>query len=337
MVIGGRRARTRSRSSTRANLGAGWRRRASLPQARRNTNSVLTPDGAVITIGGNLEDNYISPQKEALRYDPAADAWTPLAAQAEERGYHSTALLLPDGRIISAGDDGPSDLGGAERRDRGLLAALPLQGPPAADHVGPGRGALRVGVRRRHAGRRRRQGGAGGAGRHHPRQRHAPAAGAAGHDADGGRPAADGAGEHVDRAAGPLHAVPGQLGGRPLGGALRPPGAHGPARAAGPAPAAAPGPGRRHDRSRRGRSGPGDGARRDAGPGPSWLRSRRGPTGARASRTRSSGIPDAARVRAAFSGRRGLRRRTRRRRSRTGPARGHATARPSGSAAAGRA
>jgi hypothetical protein len=95
-----------------ANLGAGWRRRAPLPQKRRNTNSVLTPDGAVITIGGNLEENYIGPQKEALRYDPAADTWTPLAAQAEERGYHSTALLLPDGRIVSAGDDGPSDLGG---------------------------------------------------------------------------------------------------------------------------------------------------------------------------------------------------------------------------------
>jgi hypothetical protein len=95
-----------------ADLGAGWRRRASLPQPRHNTNSVLTPDGAVITIGGNLEDNYISPQKEALRYDPAADTWTPMAAQAEERGYHSTALLLPDGRIVSAGDDGPSDLGG---------------------------------------------------------------------------------------------------------------------------------------------------------------------------------------------------------------------------------
>jgi Galactose oxidase-like, Early set domain len=95
-----------------ANPAAGWARRAPLPQARRNTNSVLTPDGAVITIGGNLEDNYIGAQKEALRYDPAADAWTPLAAQDEERGYHSTALLLPDGRIMSAGDDGPSDLGG---------------------------------------------------------------------------------------------------------------------------------------------------------------------------------------------------------------------------------
>ena len=97
-----------------ANLGAGWQMRAPLPQQRRNTNSVLTPDGAVITVGGNLEDNYTSPQKEALRYDPAADAWTPMAAQDEERGYHSTALLLPDGRIMSAGDDGPADFGSGQ-------------------------------------------------------------------------------------------------------------------------------------------------------------------------------------------------------------------------------
>ena len=95
-----------------ANPGAGWTRRAPLPQKRRNTNSVLTPDGAIITIGGNLEENYTLPQREALRYDPAANTWTPLAEQNEDRGYHSTALLLPDGRIMSAGDDGPTGGGG---------------------------------------------------------------------------------------------------------------------------------------------------------------------------------------------------------------------------------
>ena len=95
-------------------LGAGWVPRASLPQPRRNANSVLTPDGAIVTIGGNLESSYLQPQKEALRYDPAADAWTALAEQVEPRGYHSTALLLPDGRIVSAGDDGPGGGGGGD-------------------------------------------------------------------------------------------------------------------------------------------------------------------------------------------------------------------------------
>ena len=94
------------------NLGAGWISRAPLPQSRRNANSVLTPDGAIITIGGNGTDTFVDPRFDALRYDPAANTWTSLAAQAEPRGYHSTALLLPDARIVSAGDDGPTGGGG---------------------------------------------------------------------------------------------------------------------------------------------------------------------------------------------------------------------------------
>ena len=94
------------------NLGAGWSNRAPLPVHRRNANSVLTPDGALITIGGNGTDNFDAPRFEALRYNPAANTWTELAPQAEPRGYHSTALLLPDGRIVSAGDDGPAGGGG---------------------------------------------------------------------------------------------------------------------------------------------------------------------------------------------------------------------------------
>ncbi len=94
------------------NLGAGWSNRAPLPVHRRNANSVLTPDGALITIGGNGTNNFDAPRFEALRYNPAANTWTELAPQAEPRGYHSTALLLPDGRIVSAGDDGPAGGGG---------------------------------------------------------------------------------------------------------------------------------------------------------------------------------------------------------------------------------
>ena len=32
-----------------------------------------------------------------------------MASQLDPRGYHSTALLLPDGRVLSAGDDGDSE------------------------------------------------------------------------------------------------------------------------------------------------------------------------------------------------------------------------------------
>ena len=39
----------------------------------------------------------------AERWDPATGQWTTLAAQAVTRQYHSTALLLPDGRVLSSG------------------------------------------------------------------------------------------------------------------------------------------------------------------------------------------------------------------------------------------
>ena len=39
----------------------------------------------------------------AERWDPATGQWATLAAQAVTRQYHSTALLLPDGRVLSSG------------------------------------------------------------------------------------------------------------------------------------------------------------------------------------------------------------------------------------------
>jgi galactose oxidase-like protein len=39
----------------------------------------------------------------AERWNPATGQWTTLAAQAVTRQYHSTALLLPDGRVLSSG------------------------------------------------------------------------------------------------------------------------------------------------------------------------------------------------------------------------------------------
>ena len=36
---------------------------------------------------------------------PSTDSWLLGPAQQEDRTYHSTAVLLPDGRVFSAGDD----------------------------------------------------------------------------------------------------------------------------------------------------------------------------------------------------------------------------------------
>jgi hypothetical protein len=85
-----------------------------MPQARSNMNSVLLPDGTIFVIGGNKVSNFDTPYLQSLLYDPASDAWTPMASQALRRAYHSTAVLLPDGRVLSAGDNGPAP-GGRNR------------------------------------------------------------------------------------------------------------------------------------------------------------------------------------------------------------------------------
>lgn len=83
----------------------GWRLKAPLPQSRRNVNTVILPDGTLLSVGGNQTGASDGYRKEAALYEPAADRWTTMAAQSEGRGYHSTALLLPDARVLSAGDD----------------------------------------------------------------------------------------------------------------------------------------------------------------------------------------------------------------------------------------
>ncbi len=88
-----------------ANPSAGWSFKAPLPDSRRNVNGVILPDGKILVVGGNTTGASDGYRFESESYDPATNTWTPLAAQAEGRGYHSTAILLPDARVLSAGDD----------------------------------------------------------------------------------------------------------------------------------------------------------------------------------------------------------------------------------------
>ena len=66
-----------------------------------------------------------------------------LAAQAEPRGYHSTALLLPDGRIVSAGDDGPSGGGGQSDEIEVFSPPYLFKGARPSIVSAPGPGLLR--------------------------------------------------------------------------------------------------------------------------------------------------------------------------------------------------
>ncbi len=89
-----------------ARRAAGWALGSPMPTSRAHMNVVQVPDGSAYGIGGNSVRKRLSPRRQTMRYDPATDTWTNMAVQSLRRAYHSTALLLPDGRIMSAGDNG---------------------------------------------------------------------------------------------------------------------------------------------------------------------------------------------------------------------------------------
>jgi hypothetical protein len=93
-------------------LGAGnpgWQYVASMHHPRVLCDSVLLPDGSVLVVGGSStgkSDVAVDPVLPAELYDRATDTWTELAAINCPHMYHSTALLLPDGRVMRGGKDG---------------------------------------------------------------------------------------------------------------------------------------------------------------------------------------------------------------------------------------
>lgn len=90
---------------------SGWRMGPSLRTARGHHNTVLLPDRSMVSIGGgygarNGDLWAAGDEHRAIElYDPGVGAWRTGPSQQENRAYHSTAVLLPDGRVISAGDD----------------------------------------------------------------------------------------------------------------------------------------------------------------------------------------------------------------------------------------
>ena len=84
-----------------------WTARTAMPQARRQNNVTILPDGKMLVTGGSAAAGFNTEDgpKAALLYDPVANTWATMATESDYRGYHSTALLLPDGRVLSSGGD----------------------------------------------------------------------------------------------------------------------------------------------------------------------------------------------------------------------------------------
>ncbi len=83
-----------------------WQRTADLSTRRVNTNATLLPDGTILVVGGHRAPGRFGandPVFEAEIYHPQTDAWTVQPPMQFPRGYHSVSVLVPDGRVLTAG------------------------------------------------------------------------------------------------------------------------------------------------------------------------------------------------------------------------------------------
>jgi hypothetical protein len=85
-----------------------WRYTAPMTFARLLANSVVLPNGQVFVVGGGRLFKYTDPVFVPELFDPATETWSLMAPHQAGRMYHSTALLLPDGRVLCAGQDSGS-------------------------------------------------------------------------------------------------------------------------------------------------------------------------------------------------------------------------------------
>ena len=89
-----------------------WQRLADMNFRRTNVNAVLLPDGNILVIGGQRAGKWAADPQPVLEgevYDPATNTWAVTAPMQFPRQYHSIAVLLPDGRVLSAGGVDPAN------------------------------------------------------------------------------------------------------------------------------------------------------------------------------------------------------------------------------------
>jgi hypothetical protein len=77
-------------------------------QGKMYVSAVLLPNGMVFETGGGLHDRE-DPVYEASMYNPQTNTFTAgMATDQVPRTYHSSAFLLPDGRVMAVGNN-PGD------------------------------------------------------------------------------------------------------------------------------------------------------------------------------------------------------------------------------------
>ena len=109
LVMGGGDPPTNTAEVIDLNAGSpAWRSVPSMAFARRQHNATILPDGKVLVTGGTSGpgfNNFDTAVFAAEMWDPATENWSTMASQQFFRVYHSGAVLLPDGRVLTVGGD----------------------------------------------------------------------------------------------------------------------------------------------------------------------------------------------------------------------------------------
>ena len=93
-----------------------WRETESMTYGRSQHNLVILPDGKVLVVGGAADVSLSTTTgvRPSEIWDPDTETWTTVAAATRPRMYHSIAILVPDGRVLSSGGGrlAPDELNG---------------------------------------------------------------------------------------------------------------------------------------------------------------------------------------------------------------------------------
>jgi hypothetical protein len=85
-----------------------WRSVAPMANPRVMPDAVLLPDRTVLVVNGSAAGwahDANQPVFDTEIFDPSTGAWTRCCARRVPRLYHASAVLLPDGRVLTAGSD----------------------------------------------------------------------------------------------------------------------------------------------------------------------------------------------------------------------------------------
>jgi hypothetical protein len=104
-----------------------WQWTGSMKYARRHLNATILPDGSVLATGGSSApgNDASGAVFAAEMWDPVSGQWTEMASMQVSRLYHSTALLLPDGRVLSGGGGQPKAINGGTNNSNVELFSPP--------------------------------------------------------------------------------------------------------------------------------------------------------------------------------------------------------------------